>query len=57
MCITKRELVRDTIAVHGHHWTARRYVKRMPFTLFYWLAFGRAPRKLQAAPRDAAWRY
>lgn len=48
--VTKRDLVQDTIAVHGHRWTAERYAKRMPFTLFYWLAFGCAPRKLQAKP-------
>ena len=53
MAITKRELVRDTIAVHGVRWTAQHYSKRIPFSIFYWLVFGCAPRKLATAPRAA----
>lgn len=50
MAVTKRELVRDTIAVHGHAWTAQHFSKRIPFSIYYWLAFGCAPRKLSAKP-------
>lgn len=51
--ITLRELVRDTIQAHGYAWAAAHYRKRMCFTHFYWLAFGRRPPRL-AAQRVAA---
>ncbi len=42
-----RELIADNASVHGWHWCATYYRKRgMCFTLFYWYAFGRAPRSL-----------
>ena len=40
-----RNLILDTIGTHGLRWTAELYKQRgMCFTLFYWHAFGRAPR-------------
>lgn len=42
--VTIRELIQDDIATHGIAWTAARYSKKMCFTHFYWLAFGRVPK-------------
>lgn len=51
--ITMQELVRDTVQVHGHRWTAEHFKRRIPFTIFYWLVFGCLPRVLVVPP--TAW--
>lgn len=48
--ISKTELVRDTIQVHGHFAAARLMRKTVPFSLFYWMAFGRQPKQLTQPP-------
>jgi hypothetical protein len=45
-----RELVRSNVEVHGLAWAAEHASKRIPFSLFYWLVFGCAPRKLVSKP-------
>ena len=44
--VTIKELIQDDIATHGIAWTAARYSKKMCFTHFYWLAFGKLPRSV-----------
>lgn len=48
--VSNTELVRDTIQVHGHFEAARLHRKKVPFSLFYWMAFGRTPRQLASPP-------
>ena len=48
--VTLRELVRSNIEVHGLQWAAQHASTRMPLAIFYWCAFGCAPRKLVAQP-------
>lgn len=48
MKVTIQECVADTIAVHGYADAAMLFKRKLPFSLFYGLAFGRAPRKLSA---------
>lgn len=50
MKVTRSELIRETARVHGVTWTARKYRRTIPFSLFYWLMFGCAPRKLRSMP-------
>ena len=42
--ITKRELIQSDIEVHGHAFAAKRQAKKIPFTIFHFLAFGYLPR-------------
>lgn len=48
--IATTELVRDTVQVHGHFEAARLFRKRVPFSLFYWMCFGREPKPLASPP-------
>lgn len=48
--ITIKSLIQDDIQTHGMAWTAKRYAKKMCFTHFYFLAFGKLPRALEAKP-------
>lgn len=41
-----RELVQDNIATFGHYDAAKIVKKKMCFTHFYYLAFGRLPRAM-----------
>lgn len=51
-----RWMVQSNIAVHGVRWAAEYAAKHgMCFTLFYWAAFGRAPRKLSKPPMNYWW--
>lgn len=51
MVITTREQVQSNMEVHGIVWTAQWAKKRgVPFSLFYGMAFGKAPRRLTEAP-------
>lgn len=42
--VTTKELIQSDIEVHGHTFAAKRYAKKMPFTLFHYFAFGYLPR-------------
>lgn len=51
--VTLRELIADTVRVHGFGFAAKHWRKRVPFALFYWAAFGRAPRARRMPPVNA----
>lgn len=43
-----KDLIADDIAAFGHYQAAILRNKKIPFTIFYFLAFGKLPRKLQS---------
>lgn len=40
---TITEQIKDNTSAFGYHAAAKMYVKKMPFTLYYFLLFGRLP--------------
>lgn len=42
-----KDLIADDVATFGHYQAAILRNKKIPFTIFYFLAFGKLPRKLQ----------
>ncbi len=52
--ITKTELIQDNIATFGHREAAKIAKKqKIPFSLFYFFAFGVAPKTRKAPPCNA----
>lgn len=49
MKVTLRELVQSDIQAFGHYEAAKLRRKRIPFSIYYWLVFGRAPRQWRKA--------
>lgn len=52
--ISQRELTQDNVKVFGFHDAAKILRKRkVPFTIAYWMIFGKAPRSLPNPPCNA----